>query len=207
MAEQQENQNDGDELDGISEEDAKRLLDKSKDDDGKNDEDDGDPEGADQLGDGGKKALARIREERRAHRDRADKAEQALADARKKISDYEGKDKSTVDRLQQELDQAKSDLGTERGQRRRRDAAEEYAPDHATPAQIRAVTEYLKGDTDEALKVSAEKLYALIAPEPVASKQQSLPSKPKERLRGGGDPDEGSDETDPTKLAALLPRR
>jgi len=32
-------------------------------------------------------------------------------------------------------------------------------------------------------------------------------SRPKERLRGGSEPDEDVEETDPRKLAAMLPRR
>lgn len=202
MAEQQDKPED-DELDGITEDDAKRLLEKPKDDLGKKDEDD-DPDGADQLGDAGKKALDSIKEQRRAAREERDKAKADLAEAQKALSKYSDRDKSETQRLTEERDAAKVELAKATSAIKRREFAEEHAPEHATAAQIRAVAKRLSGDTDAELEADAKELYALIAPE---SSKPSVSSKPKERLRGGGDPtDEGAGEMDPRKLAAQVSR-
>lgn len=187
-----------DELEGITEDDAKRLLEKPKDSDD-------DPEGADQLGDAGRKALASIKESRRAAREERDKARVELEQVRAKLREHDDKDKSENQRLTEERDRLQAELGTVASAMKKRDVAEEFAPDHATPAQIRAVAKRLSGNTDDELKTDAEELYALIAPEPSKS---TVSGRPKERLRpsGGGDPDDGPDETSPDKLAALIPR-
>jgi septal ring factor EnvC (AmiA/AmiB activator) len=195
---------DTDELDGITEEDAKRLLEKPKDDAGKKDEAD-DP-GADQLSPAGQRALDRIKEDRRAVREERDSIRAELQKAQDELRKHSDKDKSENQRLQEERDSLKAELSKATSSMRRRESAEEHAPEHATPAQIRAVAKRLHGDTDAELEADAKELYALIAPEPATSKPP-VSSKPRERLRGGGDPDEGSNETDPSKLAALLPRR
>lgn len=204
MADKEEH--DTDEFDGASEEDVNSLLDKPKDNVGGKDED-SDPEGADQLGDAGKRALERIKEDRRAAREERDKIRAELQKAQDELRKHSDKDKSETQRLQEERDQLKAELTKATSAMRRREFAEEYAPEHATPAQIRAVAKRLAGDTDAELEADAKELYALIAPEPAGGKQQPVPSKPRERLRGGGDPDEGSEETDPSKLAALVSRR
>lgn len=203
MAEQQEKP-DNDELDGITEDDAKRLLEKpdGKPDAGKNDEDD-DPEGADQLGDAGKKALERMKEDRRAAREERDKSRAELAEAQKSLSKYSDKDKSETERLTAERDDLKGRVEKAESAMKRRELAEDLAPDHATPAQIRQVAKRLRGDTDAELKADAEELYALIAPEGAKS---PVSGKPTERLRGGGDPTEEPDEMDPKKLAARIGR-
>lgn len=203
MADTQEH-DETDELDGITDDDAKRLLEKP--DGGKDSKDeDKDPDGADKLGDAGQRALARIKEDRRAAREERDKARAELEDARKALAKYSDRDKTETQRLTEERDAAQKALAEATSAMKRREAAEDAAPDHATAAQIRQVAKRLRGDTDAELKADAEELYALIAPEP---SRPPVSSKPKERLRGGGDPDEGShtEETDPRKLAARIPR-
>jgi hypothetical protein len=205
-----------DDLD-LSEEDAKRLLeggkDQSKDDGDKDDpkdrgkdseDDDEDPEGADKLSDAGTRALARIKEQRRQARADRDQLKQELQEVRDRLKKHDDKDKTETQRLTEERDSLKERVEKAEGKVRRREAAEEYAPDHATPAQIRAVAKRLNGATDEDLKADAEELYALVAPAPTTSKQ--MPGKPKERLRGGGDPDNDQGETDPAKILARIPR-
>jgi hypothetical protein len=201
MAEQQENP---DELDGITDEDAKRLLDKPDDkpDAGSKNEDP-DPDGADQLGDAGKKALDAIKEQRRAAREERDKAKADLAAAQKALSKYSDRDKSETQRLTEERDAAKAELAKATSAIKRRELAEEHAPEHATAAQIRAVAKRLSGDTDDELKADAKELYALIAPEPA---KPPVSGKPRERLRGGGDPTDEPDEMDPKKLALRIGR-
>lgn len=59
----------------------------------------------------------------------------------------------------------------------------------------------LKGDTEEEILADAEKLLAVMAGKKVPTRR------PKEALRGGGDPVIEPEETDPRKLAALIPRQ
>lgn len=195
----EEDQDDStDELDGLTEDDAKRLLEEPKGDDP-------DPDGADKLGDAGRRALDSMKEQRRAAREERDKVKSELDKVSAELRKHSDRDKSETQRLQEERDSLKTELETARSGMRRREVAEEHAPEHATPAQIRAVAKRLAGSTDEELKADAEELYALIAPAP-ATRQQSVPGKPKERLRGGGAPDDGPGEMDPKALAALIPR-
>lgn len=201
MAEQDVKDDQTDELDGISEDDATRLLDPPDDKPAENDDD---PEGADQLGDPGRKALDSLKVSRRAAREERDKVKAELAKVQAELGKHRDKDKSVLDQLTEERDRLKAELSTAVSGTRRRDAAEEYAPDHATPAQIQAAASYITGDTPDELKASAEKFYALIAPVPTS--QTPVAGRPRERLRGGGDPSTTPDETDPRKLAALIRR-
>lgn len=124
------------------------------------------------------------------------------ADALKK---YEDANKSESERLQEALAQHQSRAEKAESALRRREIAEQRAPEHATAAQIKAVAKRLAGESDEDLESDADELFALLAPAP--EPKAKTPSRPKERLRGGGDPDDEPEETDPRKLAALIPRR
>lgn len=62
----------------------------------------------------------------------------------------------------------------------------------------------LVGNTKEELLADADDLLASFAPK--TSEAPSLPEKPREVLRGGGDPTEPPEETNPRKLAALIQR-
>jgi len=186
----------------IDDDDAQRLLADAVD------EDDDDPEGADQLGDAGQKALADIREQRRAAREARDKYKSELEDARAKLKQFTDKDKTESQRLQEAADEYKTRAERAEAVHKRREIAEELAPEHATIAQIKAVAKRLSGESDDELEADAKELFALIAPAPTGDKppKTQQPGKPKASLRGGGDPESGDDETDPRKLAALIPR-
>lgn len=69
---------------------------------------------------------------------------------------------------------------------------------HGLPDEL---IDRLKGDTEEEILADAEKLLALVAG------RKAPTQRPKENLRGGGNPNEEPDETDPRKLAAKIPRR
>lgn len=125
------------------------------------------------------------------------------ADALKK---YEDANKSESERLQEALTTHQSRADKAEAALKRREVAESRAPEHATVAQIKAVAKRLAGDSDDELEADADELFALFAPAP-EPKPAKTPSRPTERLRGGGDPDEEPQETDPRKLAALIPRR
>lgn len=200
MADQQETP-DNDELEGITEDDAKRLLEKPE---GKPDGDSKDDGARDEhLSPAGQRAYERVKEERRSFREERDRAKAELAEAQRSLSKYSDKDKSETERLTAERDDLRGRVEKAEASMKRREFAEEFAPEHATAAQIRAVAKRLAGDTDEALEADAKELYALIAPEPA---KPPVSGKPRERLRGGGDPTDEPDEMDPKKLAARIGR-
>jgi hypothetical protein len=120
------------------------------------------------------------------------------------LKKYEDANKSEAQRLEEERDSHRSRAEKAEAALKRRDIAEQRAPEHATPAQIRTVAKRLAGDSDEEMEKDADELFAAFAPAPPTSKTAS---RPKERLRGGSEPDEDVEETDPRKLAALIPRR
>lgn len=61
----------------------------------------------------------------------------------------------------------------------------------------------LKGTTEEEILADAEDMLGALG----AGKKPNPTQKPKEALRGGTQPDDEPEETDPRKLAALVPRR
>jgi len=135
-----------------------------------------------------------------------EKAANEHAAARKK---YEDANKSESERLQEERDSHRSRAEKAEAALKRREIAEERAPDHATPKQIAQVAKRMSGDDDDALATDADELFAMWAPtpkdEPPASSK--TPSRPQERLRGGAEPDDEPGPTDPRALANLIPRR
>lgn len=72
-----------------------------------------------------------------------------------------------------------------------------------TPAQAKR----LVGATREEMEADADDLLATFGPKTdPPPKAPRVPGKPTPRLRGGGDPDEEPEETDPRKLADLIRR-
>lgn len=194
-----------DELDGITEDEAQQLLAHAVGVEDKDDEDT-DPEGAEHLGDPGRRALESIKEQRRQAREERDRIKAELDKVQGELRKHTDRNKSETQRLQEERDALKTELETTRSSVRRREAAEEHAPDHATQAQIRAAAKYIHGTSDEELAASAQEFYALFTP---AAPPKAPASKPKERLplKGGSAPDDDDDgEMDPRKLAALVRR-
>ena len=193
---------DASEVDELDDSDAEALLaDAVSADDSGDDSDAGDQQGTDRsdsggLGDAGKRTLDALRRERKQARDEA-------AQLKAKLKEYEDADKSESQRLQDQLAEHQQRASTAEQALRRREIAEAQAPEHATVSQIKAVAKRLSGDDDDALEADAGELYELIAPAPTSK----TPQRPQERLRGGGDPEEPPEETDPAKLAALVPRR
>jgi len=192
----------------ISDEDAERLLAGALDEDSgdESESDRGDP---DQLGDPGRRALDRLREERKTARAERDRVKNELAELRKKLAKYEDEGKSELQRLQEAAESHKTRAERVEAALRKREIAEERAPAHATLAQIKAVAKRLSGDDDDALAEDADELFGLLVPPPVEKeKPPRTPSRPKERLRpGSADPEDDDDETDPRKLADAVRRR
>lgn len=150
------------------------------------------------LGDAGKKALEVMKRERNA-------ARKEMNDLKAKLKEFEDKDKTEAQRLQEATEEAKSRAAKAEGNARRLQTAMDRAPEGATLVQIKAVAKRLHGDTDEELEADADELFALLAPSTQDTKK-TLPGKPKEALSGGGDPGDEPEEKDPRKLADLIGR-
>lgn len=131
------------------------------------------------------------------------KNEKAYKDAAAKLKQFEDANKSESERLQESLTEHQTRAQKAETALKRREIAEERAPEHATVAQIKAVAKRLSGESDEDLEADADELFELLAPATAAK----TVSRPKERLKGGSEPDEDPEPTDPAKLAALIPRR
>lgn len=153
------------------------------------------------LGDAGKKAIDTMKRERNA-------ARKALAEAQAKIKSYSDKDKTDAERLTEAADEAKSRASKAEQGFRKLQTAMDRAPEGATLAQIKAVAKRLSGDSDEEMEEDADELFALLAPPSDSDTDRRKPpaGKPKERLRGGGDPEDEPEEMDPRKLAGLIGR-
>lgn len=200
----------------IDDDDAKRLLADPADDDADDDADgngddksdkpgdgadkkdtDGDPS---KLGDPGKRALDAMKRERNA-------ARKELADYRAKLKEIEDKDKTEAQRLQEARDEAANRAAKAEEQARSLSIAMERAPTHATLAQVRAVAKRVRGESDEDMESDADELFELLAPAPKDdAPPRKVAGKPRERLRGGGDPEEEPEESDPRKLAEMIRR-
>lgn len=200
--------------DQIDDDDAARLLagDDDADDSGETDgddtsrtndgDDDGDPSA---LRDPGKKALDAMKRERNL-------ARKELAAARAKLKEIDDRDKTETQRLQEAKDEAASRAAKAEEKARAFSIAMERAPEHATLAHVRAVAKRVRGESDEDLEQDADELFELLAPAPTEKKEKAAPDRkvagrPRERLRGGGDPDDEPEENDPRKLADLIRRR
>lgn len=142
------------------------------------------------LGDAGKRALDAERRARSA-------AEKRAKEAEAKVKEFEDKDKSESERNAEARAAAEKERDEARSEALRLTVAFEKG---LTPAQAKRLT----GSTREELEADADELLDLFG-----DKDGKKPpsNRPKERLRGGGDPDDEPEETDPRKLAADIPRR
>src|SRR5690606_34590253 len=140
-----------------------------------------------------KKELEKARKEAAGYRTKLREAEPFV----KKAQELEEASKTDLEKLQariSELESANGDLTTYKLRR-------EVADAKGVPA---AWVNRLKGSTLEEMEADADELVALI-PEP--KKDDPITVKPREALpRGGGDPEDIPVDTDPAKLAALIPR-
>ena len=164
-------------------------------------EDTGKPADKPDLGDAGKKAIDAMKRERNA-------AKKALADAQAKLKEYADKDKTDTERLAEAAEEAKNRAAKAEQSFGKLQTAMDRAPEGATLAQIKAVAKRLTGDTEEEMEADADELFALLAPPSTEDTERGKApaGRPKERLRGGGDPEDEPEEMDPRKLAALIGR-
>jgi hypothetical protein len=197
-------QNDRNDGLGVSEDEAKQLL------GAPNDGGEGGGEGGDAPKDGGRSDTdeSKLTAEVEKWKSLARKHEKSFKDTSSKLKQYEDASKSDLERWEERANTAESRAGTAEAKAKALEIAIERAPEHATLAQVRAVAKRVRGEDDDALEKDADELFEMLAPAPAEPKPGAkTPARPKERLKGGADPDEEPEETDPRKLAALLPRR
>lgn len=130
-----------------------------------------------------------------------EKAATEHAAARKK---YEDANKTDAERREERATAAEARALKAETALLRREIAETTAPEGATPAQLRNAAKRIVGDTPDELERDAADYWA---EHPVAGAPPKTTSRPKERLKGGSEPDEAVEEDDPRKLAALVTRR
>jgi murein DD-endopeptidase MepM/ murein hydrolase activator NlpD len=177
--------------------------DEADQDDDSDDEDDGG------LGDRGRRALESMKEQRKAARAAERQARTELAEIKSRLEKYENEGKSELQRLQEAAQTGTSRAEKAEAALRRREIAEERAPEHATLTQIKAVAKRLSGGNDDELYDDADELFELLAPEPPKSSARTT-RRPEERLqrpRGGVDPEEDDEPNDPRALADLIRNR
>lgn len=151
------------------------------------DEPNEDTDGAEDLGDAGKKALDR---ERKARRD----AEKQLSDLQTRLKEIEDKDKGEVEKLREENAQLEKDLADVRAQKLRLEVAAEKG----------VKPRWLTGSTREEIEQAADEY---LEDHPPAEGATPPPSRrPNPDLKGGTDPNDEPSETDPAKLAESVPR-
>lgn len=186
----------------LNDDEAQRLLDADKDDDENRDKRDRGDEAA--LGDAGKRALDAMKRERNA-------ARKELGELRTKLKSHEDTNKTDLQRLQEARDEAANKASKAEERARALQIAMDRAPAHATLKQVQAVAKRVRGESEDDLETDADELFELLAPTPKEPAEQKtekkVASRPRERLRGGGDPEEEPEETDPRKLADAIRRR
>lgn len=129
-------------------------------------------------------------------------AKKELEQLRTKIKEYEEANLTEKQRLEKELEEAKTSSSTTGADLLKIRAAMAKAPEGMSPSKILTMSKRLTGNTPEELETDAEELFADFAP---ASTRP--PSKvPAENLKGGGEPDKDP-EPDPDKIVANLLKR
>ncbi|WP_210492303.1 hypothetical protein [Patulibacter sp. SYSU D01012] len=145
------------------------------------------------------KALARKHE----------KNAKANAAAAKKLQEVEDAKKSETERAAEKATQAEQRATSAEAKALRLEVALDKAPDGMSLAQVRKLAKRLSGSTQEELEADAEELFADFQPSAASSGDPGR-GRPRERLRPGSAPADTSDddgETDPSKLAAKVPRQ
>lgn len=123
---------------------------------------------------------------------------------RKQVKEFQDKDKSESERLTEAAQEAASRADKAEAAQRRLQVAADRAPEGTTFKQVKAVAKRLVGDTPDELEADADEMFALLAP--ATSKTKAPNGKPRENLKGGGEPDDEPEEMDPRKLANLIGR-
>lgn len=145
-------------------------------------------------------AITKANKEAATYRTKAKELE-PLASKAKQLEDA---NKTEMQKLTEALEASKAEGAKSTGALLKLEVALDKAPEGMSVAQVRKLAKRLTGSTKEELESDAEELFDEFKPAGTAGR---IPGRPKERLRGGGDPTEEPEETDPRKLAARIPRR
>lgn len=143
------------------------------------------PDPKDDLGDPGKKALDAERKARAA-------AEKRAKEFEARIKEFEDKDKTEAQKAAAAKAEADKRAETAEAKALRLEVAFEKG---LTPKQAKRLT----GSTREELEADADELLEDFGKPDDTKRPPS--TRPRERLRGGADPDDEVEETDPAKLA------
>lgn len=134
------------------------------------------------------------------------------ADAAARLKQIEDAAKSDTQRLTDDLTTHRTRADTAEAGLLKLQVALDHAPDGMSTKRIRALAGRLQGATVEELEADAAELFADFIPAAGPSTDPKpdpvkVPGRPREQYRGGGgDPTEEPEETDPAKLAAMVPR-
>ncbi|ABS03206.1 hypothetical protein [Kineococcus radiotolerans] len=122
-----------------------------------------------------------------------------------KARELEEAGKSDLEKLSGERDSFRDRASSAEQRLSRLDVALEAAPEGISVTLLRQVAKRISGGTAEEMQADAEELFALLAPASAPDRPADVvPGRPKERLRGGSDPEDEPDEMDPAKLAAKI---
>lgn len=145
---------------------------------------------------GAKQALSA---ERKARRD----AERAAADLRAKLKELEDKDKSDSERLTEQVSTLTKERDNALLSEARLKAAVTKGLSEDQAKRVLGGARRISGDTPEDLEADASDYFETFGSDPGES--SSVPGKPTEALRGGGDPTQ-EPEVDMRALVADIPR-
>lgn len=127
-------------------------------------------------------------------------AKDALADAQAQLKQHEDANKTDQQLARERAEEAERQAAVAS-----RDAARLRVALNKGLTETQA--KRLVGDTDEELEADADELLASFKTEVEPAGPDPLRRKPRERLRPGAAPAGEPEETDPAKLAAMVPRR
>ena len=126
----------------------------------------------------------------------------------KKAKELEDANKSETERLTERSTSAETRATKAETDYRRLNIALDKAPDGMSKKQVRSIAARLHGETDEELEADAEELFSMFGGDGEKKDPPPVKGRPREEFRGGADdPAEEPEETDPAKLADLVPRR
>lgn len=131
------------------------------------------------------------------------------AEAAKKLAELEEKGKSDEQRRDEALSSVQTENAQLKAENLRLTVALDKAPEGMPLSKVKKLALRLSGETREDLEADAEELFADFASSETGdeNKDDDTRRRPTERLKPGGAPDTEPEETDPTKLAAKVPRR
>ncbi|MFG2826106.1 hypothetical protein ACGFWI_01265 [Streptomyces sp. NPDC048434] len=144
-------------------------------------DDEPEPEGADKLGDAGKKALDRMKAERAEAKKEAAAAKKAAAAAQRKVQEFEDRDKSELDKATSKADKAaeRAEKATKRAVLAEVKAAASAFADVEDAAAFLDLASYADGDGEIDTDAIATDLEALLGRKPHLRKAAPEPEKKK----------------------------